>query len=203
MLHAAAQHLLSARRRDRRDRSARSSCTCVFDYRTLPFITSQNPYFEVFRRRTERRRGRGRPAAKSTSPSTAGVSAPSTRPAASPGRSTTSCSRRIYDPRATAVLDRRSRTGDARYHVYFSNDRAFIYAIGYPALDALRSSRASRGADDARRRRLRARAARHRDVHPRSRARGRGSAARCCARSARASTASCSSRSCSRRSSRC
>ena len=71
-----------------------------------------------------------------------------------------------------------------------------------PGPHAVRSPRAPRRADDARRRGVRARADRQRAVHALAR-RARASAARCCARSAPASTASCSSRSCSRRSSRC
>ena len=103
-----------------------------FDYRTLPFITSQSPYFEVFR------------PAESGAPSegTAGgdvdvaiygwglrplfTSAPAAWPI------TADLFRRVYASRApfwTAV-----RHGETSYRVYFSNDRYGIYAIGYPRL---------------------------------------------------------------------
>ena len=106
----------------------------LFDYRTLPFITSQNPYFEVFRpaegaatagrddwQRCRRRHlrlesqpdlhlGRGRP-----------------------GRSSDALFARIYDP-SRQPFWATVTSGGRRYSVYFSNDRVFIYAIGYPSL---------------------------------------------------------------------
>jgi signal transduction histidine kinase len=104
----------------------------VFDYRTLPFITSQSPYFELFR---SAERG-------------------------APGESTTGADVEIaiygwglqplYTSRPSAwpiddaLFDRlyRSRepfwtvihAGGSRHRVYFSNDRAGIFAIGYPVL---------------------------------------------------------------------
>ena len=67
---------------------------------------------------------------------------------------------------ARAVLGRIARS-DGDYQVYFSNDRFFIYAIGYPALTAVRSSGPSGRADDARRRRVRAGSDRHGGLHAR------------------------------------
>ena len=105
----------------------------VVDYRTLPFITSQSPYFELFRpaesgaprRRHARQRRRRRDLRLG----------PCTdlhvrrRPR---GRSPSALPAHLRSRRA-AVLGGRSRAGDT-YRVYFSNDRVGIYAIGYPAL---------------------------------------------------------------------
>ena len=55
---------------------------------------------------------------------------------------------RIYDRSRQPFWTRSPRSG-GRYNVYFSNDRVFIYAIGYPLADALRPSRPPRRADDA------------------------------------------------------
>ena len=105
----------------------------VFDLRTLPFITSQNPYFEVFR---------------PTENGTAGEDAPrsdvevaiygwslgaiynSPHAAWSIGDD---LFRRIYDP-ARRPFWTTVRTSSGRYRVFFSNDRVFIYAIGYRTL---------------------------------------------------------------------
>ena len=105
----------------------------VFDLRTLPFITSQNPYFEVFR---------------PTENGTAGEDAPrsdvevaiygwslgaiynSPHAAWSIGDD---LFRRIYDP-ARRPFWTTVRTNSGRYRVFFSNDRVFIYAIGYRTL---------------------------------------------------------------------
>ncbi len=60
----------------------------VDDYRTLPFITSQSPYFELFRPSQSERLARSRRrATMCTSRSTAGASSPSTRLVSRPGRS--------------------------------------------------------------------------------------------------------------------
>ena len=104
----------------------------VFDYRTLPFITSQSPYFELFRPST----------AAGPGEATAGgevelaiygwglqplyTSGPSAWPIDD------ALLARMYgsrDPFWTVV-----RTGNVRHRVYFSNDRAGIFAIGYPVL---------------------------------------------------------------------
>jgi signal transduction histidine kinase len=105
----------------------------VFDFDTLPFITSQNPYFEVFRPPD------GGPAHEGTTGSNVDVVIYgwSLSPVYMSGRAawpiTDDLFPRVYDaarrPFWTTV-----RQGDSRYHVHFSNDRVFIYAIGYRAL---------------------------------------------------------------------
>ncbi len=105
----------------------------VLDYRTLPFITSQSPYFEVFR------------------PSESGVPAEGTaggdvdvaiygwglRPIYTSGQAwalTDELFQRIYasrEPFWTTVT-----RSDGTFRVYFSNDRNGIYALGYPVLSA-------------------------------------------------------------------
>jgi signal transduction histidine kinase len=105
----------------------------VFDYRTLPFITSKNPYFEVFRpvEGTAPREG--------TTGSEVEVAiygwslgAVYNSPHAAWSISDELFSR-IYDP-ARRPFWTTVRTNDGLYRVYFSNDRVFIYAIGYRAL---------------------------------------------------------------------
>ncbi len=104
----------------------------VFDYRSLPFLTSQSPYFELFR------------------PSEQGAPAESTTGAAVEiaiygwGLQPLYTSRPSAWPIDDALFARlyRSRepfwtviqAGDARQRVYFSNDRAGIFAVGYPVL---------------------------------------------------------------------
>ena len=105
----------------------------VFDYRTLPFITSQNPYFEVFR------------------PADAGTpfdeAAGSEVEVAIYGWSLAAVYNsphaawsinddlfaQIYDPARRPFWTTVETNGD-RYRVFFSNDRVFIYAIGYRTL---------------------------------------------------------------------
>ena len=103
------------------------------DYRTLPFITSQIPYFEVFR--------------------PAGATAGREGAAGSDvdvviygwGLGPIYTSRRVAWPITDDIFSKiyvPSRTpfwatirrGDDRYEVYFSNTRFAIFAIGYPAL---------------------------------------------------------------------
>ena len=104
----------------------------IFEYETLPFISSQNPYFEVFR------------------PADAPVAHEGTtggnvevaiygwglQPLYSSGRSvwpiTGDLFQRIYASREPFWAT--VRTGGARHRVYFSNDRDRIFAIGYPVL---------------------------------------------------------------------
>jgi signal transduction histidine kinase len=105
----------------------------VFDYRTLPFITSQNPYFEVFRPV-----GGGVPREGTTGSEVEvaiygwSLDAVYNSPHAAWSISDELFAR-IYDPERrpfwTTVV-----TNEGRYRVYFSNDRVFIYAIGYRAL---------------------------------------------------------------------
>ncbi len=103
------------------------------DYRTLPFITSQIPYFEVFR-----------PAGGATPREGAAGSdvdvviygwglGPiyTSRRVAWP--ITDDVFAKLYQPSRAPFWTTIRRGGD-RYEVYFSNDRLFIYAIGYPAL---------------------------------------------------------------------
>ncbi len=105
----------------------------LFDYRTLPFITSQNPYFEVFRPAD------GAAPREGTTGSDVDVAIYgwSLGTIYSSSRATWPISdalfARIYDP-ARRPFWTTIGTGNARYRVYFSNDRVFIYAIGYRAL---------------------------------------------------------------------
>lgn len=101
------------------------------DYRTLPFITSQSPYFEVFR-------SQGGAPAEGTIGSEVEIVIYGwglTPLFASGGAAwpiTDDLFARIYSSRAPfwTELER----GDAEWHVYFSNDRNGIYGLGYPAL---------------------------------------------------------------------
>ncbi len=105
----------------------------LFDYRTLPFITSQNPYFEVFRP------AEGTAPQEGTTGSDVDVAIYGwgLSPIYTSGRVawpiTEALFARIYDP-ARRPFWAEVHAEDRRYHVYFSNDRVFIYAIGYPAL---------------------------------------------------------------------
>ncbi len=107
----------------------------LFDYRTLPFITSQNPYFEVFRP------AEGAAPREGTTGSDVDVAIYgwSLGTIYSSSRATWPISdalfARIYDA-ARRPFWTTIGSGNARYRVYFSNDRVFIYAIGYRALTA-------------------------------------------------------------------
>jgi signal transduction histidine kinase len=104
----------------------------VPDYRTLPFITSQSPYFEVFRS------GAGAPAEGTTGNEIAIV-------IYGWGLTPLYASGAVAWPISEELFGRiyRSREafwtsigrGNSRWHVYVSNDRSGIYAIGYPALN--------------------------------------------------------------------
>ncbi len=106
----------------------------VFDYRRLPFITSQNPYYEVFR------------SAEGDTPPREGTTGSevevaifgwSLAPVYNSPHAAWSINgqlfSRIYDP-ARQPFWTTIATNDGRYNVYFSNDRVFIYAIGYRIL---------------------------------------------------------------------
>jgi signal transduction histidine kinase len=103
----------------------------VPDYRTLPFITSQSPYFEVFR-------SQGRAPTEGTRGSDVDIViygwglTPLYASGVAAWPITDELFARIYGSRAPfwTDLDR----GDVGWHVYFSNDRNGIYALGYPAL---------------------------------------------------------------------
>ena len=101
------------------------------DYRTLPFITSQSPYFEVFR--TEG----GAPAEGALGSDVEIVIygwglTPIYASGVAAWPITDDLFERIYRSREPfwTDLDR----GDVRWHVLFSNDRNGIYGLGYPAL---------------------------------------------------------------------
>ena len=105
----------------------------AFDYRTLPFITSQSPYFELFRPNES---GRARTIAPGndlrvaiygwglTPVYTSGVSAWSIGDAVF---------ERVYDANRTPFWQT-IELGASTDNVYFTSDRARIYAIGYPLL---------------------------------------------------------------------
>jgi signal transduction histidine kinase len=104
-----------------------------FDYRTLPFITSQSPYFEVFRPA-----GGNAPREGATGSDVDVViygwglgPIYTSRRVAWP--ITDDLFAKIYVP-TRAPFWATIRRGSDRYEVHFSNDRQFIYAIGYPAL---------------------------------------------------------------------
>ena len=104
----------------------------VWDYRTLPFITSQSPYFEVFRPA-----GGGAPREGSTgSDIHVVIYGWGLRPIYTSGGAawpiTDELFARIYksrEPFWTTI-----EQDGARHHVYFTNDRAAIYATGFPVL---------------------------------------------------------------------
>ena len=103
----------------------------LFEYQALPFMTSQNPYFEVVR-------------AADTSPQegTAGGNVEvaiygwGLQPIYTSGRSawpiTDDLFAKIYASREPFWAE--VEAGGARHQVYFSNDRERIFAIGYPVL---------------------------------------------------------------------
>ncbi len=103
----------------------------VPDYRTLPFITSQSPYFEVFRSSA------GAPREGRTGSEIAvviygwGLS-----PQYTSGAIAWPIGEELFAPihRSREPFWTTLGRGNSRWHVYFSNDRSGIYAIGYPAL---------------------------------------------------------------------
>jgi len=105
----------------------------AFDYRRLPFITSQNPYFEVFlpaEGDAPREGTRG-------SEVEVAIFGWSLSPVFNSPHAAWSINEplfsKIYDP-ARQPFWTTIATNDGRYQVYFSNDRVFIYAIGYRIL---------------------------------------------------------------------
>ena len=103
----------------------------VPDYRTLSFITSQSPYFEVFRS------GEGAPAEGITG---SGVNMVIYGWGLTPLYASGSVAWPITDELFARIYASREpfwttiSLGDGRWHVFFSNDRSGIYAIGYQAL---------------------------------------------------------------------
>ena len=102
----------------------------VWDYRTLPFISSQSPYFEVLRSQGSETAIGDQPAPDVE----VVVYGWSLRPIYTSGRSAWSLDEttfaRVYGSRQPfwTTLSRDS----VDYDVYLSNDRAGIYAVGYP-----------------------------------------------------------------------
>ncbi len=102
----------------------------VFDYRTLPFISSQSEYFDVLGSETEGTPPEGAPAGDVefvaygwglTTIYTSGHDSWELDPRTFD---------RVYTSRQPfwTIADK----GGKSYQVYFANDRQFIYAIGYP-----------------------------------------------------------------------
>jgi signal transduction histidine kinase len=103
----------------------------MLDYRTLSFITSQSPYFEVFRTQ-----GGAPPEGMTGSDVDVVIYGWGLTPLYASGGTAWPISdalfQRIYhtrDPFWTVV-----NRGDVRWHVLFANDRNAIYGLGYPAL---------------------------------------------------------------------
>ena len=103
----------------------------VPDYRTLPFITSQSPYFEVFRTQG------GAPAEGTTGSEVEIVIygwglTPIYASGGAAWPITAELFDRIYASREPFWTE--ITRGNSRWHVHFSNDRNGIYGLGYPAL---------------------------------------------------------------------
>ncbi len=105
----------------------------VDDYRSLPFITSQSPYFELFRPSPH---STGRELAPGNDVHVA-IYGWGLEPVYTSGLSawpiTDELFERIYDPARQPFWERIPLNDDI-YQVYFTNNRARIYAIGYPRL---------------------------------------------------------------------
>jgi signal transduction histidine kinase len=101
------------------------------DYRTLPFITSQSPYFELFRTQ-------GGAPEEGTTGSDVEIAiygwglTPIYTSGAVAWPITDDLFARLYKSREPFWTE--LSRGDTRWHVYFSNDQNGIYALGYPAL---------------------------------------------------------------------
>jgi signal transduction histidine kinase len=104
----------------------------VFDYRTLPFITSQRPYFEVFRPGESRAPGEGTPGGEVDIV----IYGWGLRALYSSARTawpiTEELFARLYGSREPFWTE--VPRGGGRDRVFFSNDRNGIYALGYPLL---------------------------------------------------------------------
>jgi signal transduction histidine kinase len=103
----------------------------VFDFETLPFITSQNPYFEIFR--SAELKNEDDAAAANVEVAIYGWGL---QPLYTSGRSawpiTDELFARLY--RSREPFWTAAGTGGVTHRVYFSNDRERIFAIGYPVL---------------------------------------------------------------------
>jgi signal transduction histidine kinase len=105
----------------------------MLDYRNLLFISSQSPYFELFRPTGSRAPGEGTPG----SDVDVAIYGWGLHPIYMSGRTAWSIDdalfQRIYDKSREPFWAGITRS-DGAFQVYFSNDRFFIYAIGYPSL---------------------------------------------------------------------
>jgi signal transduction histidine kinase len=105
----------------------------MLDYRNLPFVSSQSPYFELFRPTESPVLGEGAPGGDVD----VAIYGWGLHPIYTSGRSAWSITDelfdQIYDAGRRPFWARIARA-DGVYQVYFSNDRFFIYALGYPVL---------------------------------------------------------------------
>jgi signal transduction histidine kinase len=105
----------------------------ALDFRTLPFITSQSPYFELLR---PSQPGAFRDASRGNDLRVA-IYGWGLQPLYTSGLSAwpidADLFQRLYDP-ARKPFWETIPLGDQTFHVYFTNDRSRIYAIGYPVL---------------------------------------------------------------------
>jgi signal transduction histidine kinase len=105
----------------------------AFDFRTLPFITSQSPYFELFRPR----QAEGVPQAAAGNDVHVAIYGWGLQPLYTSGLSawfiSESLFQRIYTSGRVPFWETMP-LGDETYRVFVTNDRARIYAIGYPLL---------------------------------------------------------------------
>jgi signal transduction histidine kinase len=105
----------------------------ALDFRTLPFITSQSPYFELLR---PSQPGAFREVSRGNDLRVA-IYGWGLQPLYTSGLSAwpidADLFQRLYDP-ARKPFWETIPLGDQTYHVYFTNDRSRIYAIGYPVL---------------------------------------------------------------------
>jgi signal transduction histidine kinase len=105
----------------------------ALDFRTLPFITSQSPYFELLR---PNQPGAFRDVSRGNNLRVA-IYGWGLQPLYTSGLSAwpidAGLFQRLYDP-ARRPFWETIPLGDQTFHVYFTNDRSRIYAIGYPIL---------------------------------------------------------------------
>ena len=99
----------------------------------LPFISSQSPYFELFRPTGAARRAKAARRRRGRRDLRLGPAADLHARGDRPGRSPMRCSSGIYDARATPFWASIAR-GDGVYQVYFSNDRVLHLRLGYRSL---------------------------------------------------------------------
>ncbi|MGH9331987.1 MAG: ATP-binding protein, partial [Vicinamibacterales bacterium] len=99
----------------------------MLDYRALPFISSPSPYFEVFRAAAS-----GAAASRDINLVIYGWGLMPIYASSAAWPIDETLFRRIYSTRQPFWTT--LSNGEQRSHVYLANDRAGIYAIGYPAL---------------------------------------------------------------------